>query len=61
MASDWERVLAGIAAVVILFLFYPGVKRALAQSRKAEKGDWPAVLWPLLLVVVFVWLLIQLV
>ncbi len=58
---DWEKVLAGIAAVVILFLFYPGVKRALAESRKAEKGDWAGVLWPLLLVVAFVLLLIQMV
>lgn len=49
--------LIGAAA---LFLFLPGVKKTLADSEKAEK-DWPAVLMPIALVVLFVILLIALV
>ena len=56
----WEQILVGIVAVLVLFLFFPGVKRAAQQSREAEK-DWPAVLLPLVLVVLFVLFLIALV
>lgn len=56
----WEQVLVGIAAVVILFFFWPGVKAALQQSREAENPDWKGALLPIGLVVVFVILLIML-
>lgn len=56
----WEQLLVGAIAVLVLLLFFPGVRGALEQSRKAEK-DWPAVLVPIALVVLFVLLLIALV
>ena len=31
----WEQVLLGIAAFVIVFLFWPGAKKAMEQSKQA--------------------------
>jgi hypothetical protein len=32
----WEQVLLGIAAFVIVFLFWPGAKKAMEQSKHVE-------------------------
>ena len=55
----WEQILLGIMAAAILFLFWPGVKRSMEQSRE-EESDWPAVLLPLALVIGFIIVLIAL-
>lgn len=57
--SLWEFLLAGVLAALVIFLFRPGIKHALEQSREAPK-DWMAVLVPLGLVVLFIILLIAL-
>lgn len=54
----WEQLLIGVFAIIMLFLFVPGIKKMLKQSQQAEK-DWPAVLIPIGLVVLFVILLIM--
>lgn len=54
----WEQVLLGAAALIMLFLFWPGVKAAIARSRAVENPDWKSALIPLGLVVLFVVLLI---
>lgn len=59
-ASTWEILLVGGIAILIIFLFRPGIKAALARSRNAEK-DWQGVLIPLALVVVFVLFLMMIV
>jgi hypothetical protein len=58
--ETWQQIVLLLIAGVVAFLFFPGVKRMLAESEKAEK-DWPAVLVPLGIVVLFVILLIMLV
>lgn len=45
---------------MVIFLF-PRAKAMLAHSPKAGKGDWQAVLLPLVAVVLFILLLIKLV
>jgi hypothetical protein len=55
--STWEVLLAGLLALLVILWFRPGIKAALERSRQAEK-DWPSVLIPLALVVIFVILLI---
>jgi hypothetical protein len=57
--ATWEKILLGVFAVLILFWFFPGVKRMLEQSREAENRDWAGLLFPLGLVVLFVLLLIM--
>jgi hypothetical protein len=57
----WMKVLLGALAVGAFFLFRPGIKAAMAQSREAENKDWKGVLIPVALVVLFVIFLISLV
>ena len=54
----WEQILLGGAALILLFLFWPGVKIAMEKSRQAENRDWMGVLVPVGLVVLFVVFLI---
>ena len=54
----WEQVLLGIGAVVLVFLFWPGVKVAMQKSREAENPDWQGALFPIVIVVLFIVLLI---
>ena len=56
----WEILLGGGLALLMILWFRPGIKAAIERSRIAKK-DWPAVLIPLALVVLFVILLTQLV
>ncbi len=57
----WLQIGMGITLVLMLIYMYPAAKHWLENSPKAEKGDWQAVIVPLLLVVGFVILLIMLV
>jgi hypothetical protein len=59
-AATWEIILIGAFAVLLIFLFRPGIKAALERSRNAKK-DWPSVLIPLVLVVAFVLFLMAMV
>ncbi len=59
--STWEALLLGVLVVLVLFWIGPGVKVMLERSRKAETRDWPGFLWPIALVVLFVFLLIKMV
>jgi hypothetical protein len=58
--SSWENLLLGVFAILILFWVSPGIKAALAKS-KAATPDWPAVLWPMVTIVLFVLALIAMV
>lgn len=58
---DWLQILLGGAlAVAVVFLFRPGINEALRKSRET-KADWPAVVIPVVLVLLFVVLLILMV
>ena len=56
--STWEAVLLGILALLLVFLFRPGIKEALRRSQQAEHKDWAGALVPIALVVLFVILLL---
>lgn len=58
--AGWEQVLLGVGALIILFLFWPGVKATMERSRQAEERDWRGFLLPIGLVILFVGLLIYL-
>ncbi len=51
--STLELIVLGAVAVIVLFLFVPGLKRLQQQSQEAEK-DWAGVLIPMGGVVLFV-------
>ena len=58
--ATWEKLLIGMIGLVVLLWFSPGVKIMIGQSRNAQK-NWPAVLIPAVVVVIFVILLLNLV
>lgn len=58
--ATWEKLLIGVIGLLVLLWFSPGVKIMIGQSRDAKK-NWPAVLIPAVVVVIFVILLLNLV
>ncbi len=55
---DWDMLLAGIVALMVIFWFRPGIKASFERARQSE-GRWSDVLIPLSLVVLFVIFLIM--
>ena len=55
--ATWEKLLIGL---LVLLWVSPGVKIMIGQSRNAQK-NWPAVLIPAVVIVIFVILLLNLV
>lgn len=53
----WEKLLIGVLAVGIIFLFRPGIKATWERSQKATK-DWVGFLLPIGAMVLFIILLI---
>jgi hypothetical protein len=50
--STWENLLIGAFAILVIFWMGPGIKAAMEKSKTA-KSDWPGLLIPLALVVLF--------
>ena len=38
--ATWEQVLLGVGALILVFLFWPGVKATMERSRAVENPDW---------------------
>jgi len=57
--SIWEQIALLVLAAGVIFLFRPGIKRALEEGRQAEEKDWKSVLIPIGFVVLFVIFLIM--
>lgn len=55
----WEQLLLGVGALVLIFFLWPGIRQTMERSRQAEK-DWPALIKPLVAVILFVLVLIAL-
>ena len=58
--ATWEKLLIGVIGLLVLLWFSPGVKIMIGQSRNAQK-NWPSVLIPAVVIVIFVILLLNLV
>jgi hypothetical protein len=56
----WENIAVGTIALLMVFWAGPGIKQTIARSKQA-KADWPSLLVPLALVLVFVVFLIAMV
>ncbi|MGB5562336.1 MAG: hypothetical protein WBN02_08475, partial [Sedimenticolaceae bacterium] len=59
ISMERMQILALVAGALMLFVLWPAYKHWSANSPKAEKGDWQAVLLPLAAVVGLVMLLIM--
>ncbi len=56
----WEQLLLGALALGLFFLFRPGIKAAMEESKNAQDKDWKGALVPIGMVVGFVILMILL-
>jgi len=56
----WEQILIGAGALLILFLFWPGVNRMAKESPKGTREDWLGFAKPMAAVILFVIVLILL-
>jgi hypothetical protein len=56
---EWMQILGVVAGVMMLVFLWPAYKHWSANSPKAEKGDWQAVVLPLAAVVGLVILLVM--
>ena len=55
----WEQILAGALALLVLFLFFPGVKATMEKSRNASEKHWGTLLLLAVVLIAFVMLLIS--
>jgi len=58
---DWLKIGSAVLIIAMMIYIWPSAKHMLRESPAAEKGDWRAVVLPILAVVGFVILLIALV
>ncbi len=55
------EIIGALALVAMVLYLLPRAKQMIANSPKAKKGDWQAAIIPILCVMGFVFLLIQMV
>jgi hypothetical protein len=55
----WEQILAGAIALLVLFLFFPGVKATMEKSRNAKEKHWGTLLLLAVVLIAFIMLLIS--
>ena len=58
--ATWELIALGAIGLVVLLLFFPGLRR-LSEESKKEPKDWPGFLLPIGAVILVVLLLIMVV
>lgn len=54
----WEQLVLGALAILVLFLFGPGIKATMERSKNAEEKHWSTVVLLAVVLVAFVMLLI---
>ncbi len=54
----WEQLLAGALGLLILFMFFPGIKATMEKSKNAEEKHWGTVLLLAAVLIGFVMLMI---
>ena len=55
---NWMQIGSALLLVAMIAMLWPRTKRIMAETRKAEPGEWMGVVVPLLAVVGFVVLLV---
>ena len=55
----WEQLLAGAIALLVIFMFFPGIKATMEKSRNAREKHWGTLLLLTIVLIAFVMLLIS--
>ncbi len=58
---DWISILSAVALAAMIFYLFPRAKHMVENSPKGSSKDWMGFIVPVLVIVVFIILLIQLV
>lgn len=55
----WEQLLAGAMGLLVLFMFFPGIKATMEKSKNAEEKHWGTLVLLAAILVGFVLLMIS--
>jgi hypothetical protein len=55
----WEQLALGALAILVLFMFRPGIKATIERSKNAEEKHWGTLIFLAVVLVAFVILLIS--
>jgi len=55
----WEQLLAGALGLLILFMFFPGIKATMEKSKNAEEKHWGTLILLTAVLIGFIMLLIS--
>ena len=55
----WEQVLAGALALFVIFMFFPGFKAPMENSKNAKEKNWGTLLLLASVMIAFVMLLVS--
>jgi hypothetical protein len=55
----WEQLLAGAIGLLVLFMFFPGIKATMERSRNAEEKHWGTLILITVVLIAFILLLIS--
>ena len=55
----WEQLLAGAIALLVIFMFFPGIKATMEKSKNAEEKHWGTLLLLAVVLIAFILLLIS--
>ncbi len=54
----WEQLLAGALGLLVLFMFFPGIKATMEKSKNAEEKHWGTLILLTVILIAFVMLMI---
>jgi len=58
---DWMKIVAALALIMFIIFLFPRARYMLENSPKGSSSDWMGFVVPIVLIVLFIMLLIQLV
>ncbi|MBT8118780.1 MAG: hypothetical protein KJN89_03590 [Gammaproteobacteria bacterium] len=55
----WQQLLAGALGLLVLFMFFPGIKATMEKSKNAEEKHWGTLILITIVLIAFVLLMIN--
>jgi len=55
----WQQLLAGALGLLVLFMFFPGIKATMEKSKNAEEKHWGTLALLAIILVAFVMLMVS--
>lgn len=55
----WEQLLAGAIGLLVLFMFFPGIKATMERSKNAEEKHWGTLALLAVVLIGFIMLMIS--